>query len=108
MGDRLVLPMEPKQVSQQLKQPAPLYLLWGLLWVTITKCEGEDCSVTPLPVGLAIGLINVGVASSANKKFLAELDATNILDKTIQPGETVYGLIGISSDITAPLTLKVN
>jgi hypothetical protein len=107
-GDRQVLPLDPKIVHHSLRQPAPLYLLWGLLWLTINNCDDDDCSVTPIPVGLGIGLLNVGIASSANKKFLDELYQTNLLDKEIKTGETVYGLIGISSEITSQLEFRIN
>ena len=111
MGDRMVLPVEPSVVHQQLKQIAPLYLLWGLLWVNITKCDGadgEDCSAIPLPVGLVIGIGNTAVAGSSNNKFLAELNANNILDREIGPGETVRGLVGITSETAGSISLKLN
>jgi hypothetical protein len=109
MGDKLVLPVEPAVVHQQLRQPAGLYMLWSLLWVVVTKCEGEgDCSSTPLPVGLIIGIGNTSVASSSNKKFLTELNVNSILDREIAPGETVQGLLGISSETTGSISLKLN
>jgi hypothetical protein len=108
MGDRQVLPMEPSVIHQQLRQPAGLYMLWSLVWLTISKCENEDCSVTPIPIGLLIGIGNTSAASTANKKFLAELNATNILDRKIAPGETVKGLIGITSDTSGSISLKLN
>jgi hypothetical protein len=111
MGDRQVLPVETSVVHQQLKQPAPLYLLWGLLWVVIYKCDGpnpDDCSTTPLPVGLVIGVGNMAAAGSANDKFLTELNSNNILDKTIAPGETVRGLVGITSDAAGSISLRID
>ncbi|HEX5171682.1 MAG TPA: hypothetical protein VFW11_21030 [Cyclobacteriaceae bacterium] len=107
-GERQVLPLDPKIVHHSLRQPAPLYLLWGLLWLTITNCDDDDCSVTPIPVGLGIGLINVGIASSANSKFLDELYQTNILDKEIKAGETAYGLVGISAEVTSQLKFRLD
>jgi len=107
MGSRVIFPMEPELIKSTIKQPAPLYLLWSLLWVTIYNCDGNDCNVTPIPVGLGIGLINVGIAGSANRNFLDELNYYNILEKDIEPGETVYGLMGLSTDISAPITLQL-
>ena len=110
MGDRQVLPTEPSVVHHQLKQRAGLYMLWSLVWLTYSKCETPDgdCSVMPIPVGVLIGIGNTSAASNANKKFLAELNANNILDRKINPGETVKGLIGITSDTTGSISLKLN
>jgi hypothetical protein len=109
MGDRQVLPVEPTIVYEQLRQRSGLYMLWSLLWVVFTKCDEDgNCSSTPLPVGLAIGIGNTAAASSANKKFMAELMATDLLTKEIKPGETVSGLIGISSTTSGSISLKLN
>jgi hypothetical protein len=108
MGDRLVQPVEPSVVYDQLRQRAGLYMLWSFFCLTYTKCEGEDCSAVPIPLGVIIGIGNASVAGSANKKFMAELAATNILTKVIAPGETVKGLIGISSDVSgSSISLKI-
>lgn len=108
-GNRLVYPMEPTLIFKSLKQPAPLFLLWGLLWLTFTDCDDNtgECSVTPIPLGLGIGLINVGIAGGANKKFMDNLITTNILDRDIKPGETVYGLIGIATELAPQLSFKI-
>jgi hypothetical protein len=108
MGNTIVSPVDPSLIHQSLKQPAALYLLWGLFWVVLNDCNGTDCNSTPLPVGLVIAGLNVGIASGANTKFLAELKSTNILDRDIAPGETVHGLIGITSDAAGSISLKFN
>ncbi|MBL7844254.1 MAG: hypothetical protein JNK44_10355 [Cyclobacteriaceae bacterium] len=107
MGSRPVFPLESTVIHQSLKQPAGLYMLWGLLWVFITTCENDDCSSIPLPVGLVIGIGNTSVASSSNKKFLSELNNTNLLDRTIGPGETVTGLLGVSGDVAGPISFEI-
>jgi hypothetical protein len=79
------------------------------LWVVFSKCDSDgDCSSTPIPVGLLIGIGNTAAASSANKKFKMELTATDLLSKSIAPGETVQGLIGISSEISGSISLKID
>jgi hypothetical protein len=108
MGDKLVLPMEPQQIQQQVKQLSGLYMLWSLLWVIITTCDSFDCSIIPLPVGLVIGIGNLGKASRANKDLLAELSANNILDKRIAPGETATGLVGIASGSLIPIEIRIS
>lgn len=107
LGDRIVFPMEPQQIHQQIKQPAGLYMLWSLLWIVINKCEGDDCTSIPLPVGVVIGAANTGLASSANKRLLEELMVNNILDRKISPGEKAIGLIGITADDIQSLRVEL-
>lgn len=107
-GEKQVLPLDPKQLQQQLKQPGGLYMLWSLLWLTYTKCEGRECNTIPIPIGVVIGLLNWSTASRANKDLLNELIANNILDKRIAPGEAVTGLLGISSDGSLPLEIRLS
>lgn len=107
-GDKQVLPLDPKQLQQQVKQPGGLYMLWSLLWVFYNKCEGFDCTSIPIPIGFVIGLLNWSTASRANKDLLNELIANNILEKRIAPGETVTGLLGISSDGSLPLQIRLS
>ncbi|MCB0490252.1 MAG: hypothetical protein KDC99_17365 [Cyclobacteriaceae bacterium] len=107
-GDKQVLPLDPKQMQQQVKQPGGLYMLWSLLWLYYTKCEGFECNTIPIPIGVVIGLLNLSTASRANKDLLSELISNNILDKRIAPGETVTGLLGISSDGSLPLEIRLS
>lgn len=107
MGDQVVLPMEPEQVRQNLKQPAALYLLWSPLIFYTEDCRGFDCDRTTIPIGLAIGVANTVVASSANKNLGAEMAAYDILNSDIRDGETVHGLIAISSLMTSAIELRL-
>ena len=107
-GTRKIIPLEPAYAKRELKQIAPLYLLWGLLWVTINKCDDYgECTSTPLPVGVAIGLLNMGIAAGANKNLGADLIRYNLLDKTIAPGETVNGVISIAIESGQPLEIRL-
>lgn len=108
MGGSSIYPLETTVIRQNLKQSAALHLLWGLLWVNIQTCEGYGCSNTPLPVGLVIGGANTIIASSANNNFESELIAYNMLNMTIEPGQTVHGLIGLSTAMTSPLSFSLN
>jgi hypothetical protein len=108
IGDKSIFPMEPAQMQQQLKQLSGLYMLWSLLWLNITNCDSDgDCSFIPIPLGLFIGIGNMTTASNANKKLLAELQASNILDKKIAPGETAVGLIGIAAEEVQPIRIEL-
>ena len=104
MGSEVVLPMEKEQIKQTLKQPAALHMLWSLLFLNIND---DDGSTTTIPIGVGIGLGNTLVASGANKNLLSELTNYDILNNVIRDGETVYGLIGISTNITAPIELRL-
>ena len=106
-GEKRILPMAPKLIHSQLKQNAAIYILYGLLWFTISNCEDGECDNIAIPIGLPIGIGNIAYAASANKRFLQELEAYNLLNKTIAPGETVYGLVGVESTGFDPLTFEV-
>jgi hypothetical protein len=88
-----ITPLLPEVVRREVKQVSGLYMLWSLLWVTISKCENDDCSVTPIPVGLLIGIGNTIGASAANRNFHQELEYHNLMNKTVAPGASVKGLL---------------
>lgn len=46
-------------------------------------------------------------AGSANQNFLRELMQYNIINKTIESGQTVYGLIGIRDHGYNPINVRV-
>lgn len=106
-GARKIMPLDPLYAKKELKQIAPLYMLWSLLWVVITKCDNDDCSSIPIPVGAAIGIINTVKASGANKNLLEDLMRYNMLNKTIEPGETVRGIISIAVESGQPLEIRM-
>jgi hypothetical protein len=107
-GSKNIYPVEAQQIQHQLKQPAGLYMLWSLLWVVIYQCDNNDCSAIPLPVGVAIGAGNMSKAKKANKAFLDELTANNILDKKIMPGEKVKGLLGFAEQNVESIRIDLN
>jgi hypothetical protein len=107
-SNRKIFLLTPEETKHSIRQVSGLYLFWGLFVVTLTKCDdnSNDCSRIPLPVGLLIGLINMGVASNANNGLLEDLVRHDLMRKKIQPGETVEGLIGISTDTNEPLMVR--
>ncbi len=110
MGDELVIPVEAKQMYNHLKQRPASHLLWSFFWVFIAKGNGpyEAPTVYPIPIGAVIGITNMAIAIQGNQGLMYELTKYNILSKEIKNGETVYGLIGISSDKALPITLKLD
>lgn len=93
--DRLVTPLEPEEVKKEVRQISGLYMLWGLFWLNITNCENGDCSFIPLPIGLLIGFGNMGIAQKSNKNFVQDMKFHSLANKTIEPGQTVYGILPI-------------
>ncbi len=107
-SDQRLYPLEPEIVGHQLKQNPASYLLYLLWWMNFGSCQGDDCNNLILPVGLPIGLGNMIQASDANLKFTKELAKNNLLSKDIQPGETMYGLVGFKATYYAPLRFEID
>jgi hypothetical protein len=105
-GDHKARMLEPDIVSATVKQNVPIYLLYLLL--TGMRFETSSASI---PIGLVIGpgvaAGNMIVAGSANKNFRNELLENSIIDRDIKPGETFYGLIGITDNSYLPLSIKI-
>jgi hypothetical protein len=116
-GRSEVLLIPSEDIHKSLKQGVAIYLLYLLMTpmqftVTTANSNGSvDTDSTPigLILGPGISIGNMAVSGSANKNLLDELNAFNLKGKTIQPGETAYGLIGIGSHLgVAPLSLEFN
>jgi hypothetical protein len=106
-GDEVKL-VDIPMLHQQLKQKSLLYLLYGLIWINITTCNGGTCEDSLLPVGLAIAAFNIAFASDSNKRFERDLMYQNIIDKEIEPGQTVSGMLGFYSYSMGHLSLKLD
>jgi len=96
-GDRQIFPMEPIALKNSIKQSVVSYLPYLLLtffniYVTI------DDNTTTYPVGLVIGpgitFGNMIVAAAANDNMYREFTDHCLMHKTVNKGETVYGIIG--------------
>jgi hypothetical protein len=110
-GNKVVYPLDPVMIHQQLKQSVPSYLfymLFSFMTFETTTSTGEHSS-TPIGLLLGPGLtgLNMGIAASANARFKEELMHYNLFTTTIEDGETVYGLIGIRDDGYAPLDMRL-
>ena len=104
--------LEPKHIHQNLKQGVPIYLLYLLLtpMQLYPASSADDSSDEGIPIGLALGpgitAGNMIGAGSANSNFLKELESNFLNGRTIDAGETVYGLIGLYDAAFSPLTLE--
>ncbi len=103
--------LSPTQITSKIKQNAGAYLLYLLLTPMELQVQVNDKIDTyniGYVIGPAISLLNIANASGANSAFGKELSEFSLLDKTIQPGETVYGLVGISNYSYSQLTLSTS
>ena len=104
------------KICKQIKQ-SPASYLWYLLltplqaYTTKTTYDGQVQQSSGIPVGLVIGPSltagNIANASSANRKLKNELLEFEINEKIIKKGETVYGLIGITSNNYDSIKIKL-
>ena len=110
-GDTEVPIVEHDIVARKLRQNAPAYLAYLLLcFVNVYVDNGFERKTYPvgLVLGPAITIGNAATASSSNKRFYQELARNNLLNKTIKPGETMSGLVGVRISGFNPLSLRVN
>jgi len=106
-GNSMIFPMDAISIRNNLKQSVPGYLLYLLLTpLTITLNN-----TTRLPVGLILGPAisggNMLAAGNANKYLYNDLVQYDILNRDIQIGETVFGLVGFRNLDYVPLTIKL-
>lgn len=104
MGGKELEPLESVVVTDNIKQPAPLYALYGLLFLNITR---NNESLT-LPIGVPIAIGNMVVASSANRQFREDFATYNIRDEKIAPGESLSGLIAFRDNASGTLTITMD
>jgi hypothetical protein len=106
-GNAILYPLDALTTRNALKQSVPSHLLYLLLSPLTLSVNGSD----PFPIGLILGPAisggNMIAAGSANNDFYNELSQYDILYRDINPGETVYGLVGFSNMNYAPLSIKL-
>jgi len=109
-GSRSIFLLDPLTIKNTIKQPVPIYLLYLLLSFTNIYVTNNN-STQVYPIGLALGPgISVGnmvVAGSANTNFFDELSEYNIINYNLQPGETIFGIIGTGGINYDPLHVKI-
>ena len=107
--------IQTDKIFKQIKQ-SPASYLWYLLLTpmqfnTSTSSNGQVEKSSSTPVGLLIGPGLAGgnmiAASSANKNFKNELLEFDMNGKTIKKGETIYGLVGLTSNNYDSIKIKL-
>jgi len=108
-GQNPIVPIEPQALKRSIQQVVPGYLPYLLLtFVTLNVTTGNSAETFRIGyiLGPFITIGNMVVAGSANKNLLTELNNYNLLNRDIQNGETVYGIIGIRDSGYNTISLK--
>lgn len=104
IGGRDVVPLETYFVEEKIKQKnIALYALYGLLFLN-TNDNGE---IKSYPIGIPIAIGNIALAASSNSKFKENFNQNNIMNKTIKPNETLYGLVAFRDLYSNKLEIKM-
>ncbi|MGI4761172.1 MAG: hypothetical protein ACRYF0_10725 [Janthinobacterium lividum] len=113
-GDRAISPVAAPIAAQDMKQGVWIYLLYVLLNFNVggtTTNNGYGQTTTSggtfLPTGPFIAGGNILGASLANNNFRRDLETYDLTNRTIRPGETVYGLLSLRDPSVAPLRLEL-
>ena len=114
-GDRPVVPVPGTIAAHDMKQGVAIYLLYVLLnfnvggTTTTNSYTGQTTTTggTFLPTGPLIAGGNMLGAALANNNFRTELEANDLTNRVIHPGETAYGLVCLRETNVAPLRLEL-
>jgi len=110
-GNRQVVPLSAYSSSQMLRQGVLIYLLWALLTFSIYDNSYNSAgrakeNPTIIPIGLPIAAGNMIGAGAANGNLRKEFVLYDISDKTIRPGETIYGIISLKELTHKPIRIE--
>ncbi len=111
-GDRPIMPVAGSIAAHDMKQGVAIYLLYVLLNPSFTKTNSTNGYVTNSEsstyyIGPFIAGGNMLGASMANGNFRRELEQYDLTNRTIRPGETVFGLLCLRETSVAPLRLEL-
>lgn len=110
-GDRPVMPIPNAIAAHDLRQGVAIYLLYLIANVRIGGTTDVRTGVTTggtfLPTGVFIAGGNMLVAGGANGNMRKEFEAYDLTNRTLKPGETVYGIVSLRETAVAPLRLEM-
>ena len=113
-GQQPVELMDPNSVTSTIKQSTLAYLpyiLMTFLQLNYTVSTTNGTKSGSLPIGYALGpcitLGNILCASKANENLKLELNDNNIMNRSIQKGESIYGIIAFRSFDYLPISAKI-
>lgn len=110
-GNRLS-PIDIKTYVRDVHQTSASYLLYGLLgpwsYETVeTPSGGSQTKFHYLPIFLAVGLVNLIVAESANAKHRETLTTNDIFGQKLDPGVMMYGIVLLPLEGYPPLSFEL-
>ena len=109
-GNSKINLLETELIYASLKQPVAPYALY-LLLTPLNGYYYDGYTTTVYPIGYLLGpglaLTYSGIAISSNKKFKNDLMENNLIGKTVLPGETIYGVIGVGRFGYGYIELKI-
>lgn len=87
--DNRINTIDSYSIESEMNQGSIIYMLWALLFLNVQNGE----KVSTYPIGLPIGAFNTFISYKADSSFKKDIMAKNIINKTIMPNETGYGII---------------
>lgn len=92
-----------RAAADDLGQAYGWHVLWGLLNVFVTTDSG---TTIPIPIGPVIGVINLVKGANANSDLERDFENKSLYGTSVQPGETVEGLVFVSLGYGQDLTFS--
>jgi hypothetical protein len=105
-------PLTVATYTDRVMQHPPVHLLHAL-WGPWQFSYWEDgngnrtSSFKYIPVGAAVGIINLIIAANGNKRHKEEMSSHQLYGKTVKPGETANGIIILPMPGYEPLTFEL-
>jgi hypothetical protein len=103
--------LTPNQITSKIKQSTASYLLFMLLTPMHLTIDDRDGPPESYNIGIGVGpgltLLNMATASGANSAFYNELVQFSLINKSIAPGETTFGLVGFNHHSFGTIELEI-
>lgn len=110
-GDRPVMPVSSTIAAHDLRQGVAIYLLYTLLNLQVGGTRDIQTGVTTggtfLPTGPFIAGGNMLGAAGANGNLRKEFEANDLTNRSIKPGETVYGIVSLRETSVSPIRVEM-
>ena len=113
-GQQPLVLIDPNVVASTIKQSTIGYLPYLLLTfvqLNYTVTTPTETNAGTIPIGYALGpgitIGNILTATKANRQLKNELNDYDIMNRNIQKGEKIYGIIGFRSVDYLPISAKI-
>jgi hypothetical protein len=110
--DKEIMLLGTDALRRELRQGLPAYMAYLVMAPLKYSFEKDNGRKTVdvfygAAAGGTLAAVNMYKAGKANSKLKKELEKNSLFNKTVLPGETVYGLIGLKGTGYVPLVLKL-